>query len=234
MKSGMAGEAHFEEQARILEIAHTIGRREHVLGHTGQRIDHDFRRRPDDQSALARAQLHQPHIAQMDQRLADCRAPDAEFAHQVAFGGERIADVIGLVDDAGFQTRRDLLKELLGPDRSTHRWYTCHTSDVNPYCCAVKHAERVYMQKRHEALKLNRISYLIEDDGDSDSATCERKFELSDRMPQDLDAPMHLIGIERYAFDSSLACWRSFSKVTSASPAVRMCDRKRRAAFLIL
>ena len=58
-----------------------------------------------DGSMLTGAQLHQPHIAQMDERFANRRSADAEFAHQVAFGGQGIANVIGLVDDAGFETR---------------------------------------------------------------------------------------------------------------------------------
>jgi hypothetical protein len=77
----------------------------------------------------------------MGERLSDGRASDAEFPHQVTFGGKQVAYIIGLVDDAGLEPSRDLLIELLGSNGPVLGWYTYHTTQTRPSIDGVKHAK---------------------------------------------------------------------------------------------
>ncbi len=113
----MACEADLEEQARILEILHTTRRADHVPRGAGKRVDDELRGGLGDAGALAGADLDQPHFPQVEQRLAHGRTPDAEMAHQLAFGGE--ASGLGklVLADHPFQMIDDVLVELAPLDR---------------------------------------------------------------------------------------------------------------------
>ena len=116
----MAGEADLEEDARILEIVDAAGRREHVPRRAAERVDDELRRRLRDARPLAGADLDEPHLAQMEQRLADGGAADAELAHQVALGGKLVARRVVAVMDHALEMVGDLLVELAAADDGLH------------------------------------------------------------------------------------------------------------------
>ena len=116
----MAGEAGLEEDARILEIVDPAGCRQHVPGGAAERVDDELRRRLRDARPLARADLDQPHLAQMEQRLADRGAADAELAHQIALGGKLVAWRVLAVLDHALELVGDLLVELAAADDGLH------------------------------------------------------------------------------------------------------------------
>ncbi len=117
MRRGIAGKAGFEEAARALEILHPARCGEHVPGRAGQGADHELRRRLRHPRPLPRPELHQPHLPQMEQRLADGGATDPELPHQVAFGWQEVRRRVGAVLDHALQMLRHVLVQLAAPDR---------------------------------------------------------------------------------------------------------------------
>ena len=83
---------------------------EQVAGRAAQGVDDELRRRAGDAGALAGADLDEPHLAQVQQRLADRGAADAEVAHQLALGGQPV----GFGERAVLDHPLEVLRNVLG------------------------------------------------------------------------------------------------------------------------
>ncbi len=126
---GIAGEPRLEKLARLLEIADTVGLRQHDPGSPGNGVEHHLRRRPRHQRALARPDLHHPHLGEVEQSLAHRGATHPEFAHQVPLRWQLLPGRIDALQDAELQAVGNLFVELLGLDgRVEQHWHTCYTS----------------------------------------------------------------------------------------------------------
>lgn len=124
---GMAGQPDFEHGARLLKMAHTLGRSEQMARRPGQGVEHDLRRGHGDARPLAAVDGHHSHLLERKQRLAHGRTADSEQLHQVAFGRQLIAGRVAPFLDHFLQPRRDILVELASLNDPLGFWYTYHT-----------------------------------------------------------------------------------------------------------
>ena len=85
-----------------------------------RRVDDELRRRPRDARALARADLDQAHLAQVEERLAHGGPADAELPHQIALGRKLVGRRVVAVVDHPLQMFGDVLVELAPPDELAH------------------------------------------------------------------------------------------------------------------
>ena len=112
MLGGIARKADFEKCPGFLEMPDAVRRRQKIAHAAGEIFDHRFRRRRGDPRPRTRLQFDQAHALQVKQRLAHGRPPDAEFAHHLALGRQRLARHDIVLPDPLLHRLGDLLVEL--------------------------------------------------------------------------------------------------------------------------
>ena len=124
----VARQPDLEEGARLLEVAHAVGRTQQVPRRAGQRFEDHLRRRLGDARPLAAVDRHQSHLLQREQGLAHRRPADAELLHQLALRRQLIAGRVVPLLDHRLKAARDFLVEPAPTDSAKVDWYTYHTS----------------------------------------------------------------------------------------------------------
>ena len=126
----IARQTDLEEGARLLEVAHAVGRPQQVPRRTGQRFEDYLGRGLCHAGPLAAVDGDESHLLQGEQRLAHRRTADPELLHELALGGQLIAGRILTLLDHRLETTRDFFVETAAPDGAELGWYTYHTSPL--------------------------------------------------------------------------------------------------------
>ena len=117
MTRRVARERHLEEPADLLEMGDTLRLNEKEPGDRGEVVEHHRGVRGAHPRLHPTSDLDDAALAQRKEGLADGRTADAETAHELAFGGKVVADLVDTASDLRFEALDDLVGDARPADR---------------------------------------------------------------------------------------------------------------------